>query len=137
MNRAMAIGQKDDASSVHVRSSYREDVASLRRVLAQASAERRPAAFLSGCAEIVRWITVGGLEKPDVMDELREIGLGAGLTEGIIQSALVEAITEAEKAELCQRRLDSRPAWRSKSRPVMARQDDMLWGPDWAPMAFD
>jgi len=36
----------------------------------------------------------------------------------------------------CQRRLDSRPAWRSNSRPVMAPQDAMQRGPDRAPFAF-
>ena len=37
----------------------------------------------------------------------------------------------------CQRRLDSRPSWRSNSRPVMSPQEAMQRGPDRAPFAFD
>ena len=41
--------------------------------------------------------------------------------------------TESERA-YCQRRRDSRPAWRSKSRPVAGRMRRHSKGPDRAPL---
>jgi hypothetical protein len=71
---------------------YQGDLASFNRVVAQAPSENKYAAFAMVCRECIRWHTVGGVEKADVIDTLREIGLEADLDEDSIQVALSEAV---------------------------------------------
>jgi putative DNA primase/helicase len=71
---------------------YHDDLSSLRQIVAQADPDRRLAAYSSICREAIRWNTVGGLEKVDVVDDLHEIGVDNDLAEDDIQAALAEAV---------------------------------------------
>lgn len=69
-----------------------EDFASFGRALDQASPENRRDIFRMLCREGVRWWTVGGASKVEVIDRLNEIGLGAGLDRDDIQAALADGV---------------------------------------------
>src|SRR5665213_1578415 len=68
------------------------DLSSLRRAVLQADPDKTEAVFALICREGIRLHTVGGDEKADVVDDLREIGLAANLTEETIQAALAAAV---------------------------------------------
>ena len=65
---------------------------SFARTLAMAFPDKRPAVFRQISREGIRWHTIKGMEKVDVVDRLRQLGLEARLTEDDIQSALEAAV---------------------------------------------
>lgn len=71
---------------------FADDMASGRRILEQAAPELKLHSFTHFACEGIRWHTIRGLPKPDVVDALRTIALEAGLTEGDVQTALEAAI---------------------------------------------
>jgi len=71
---------------------FDDALASAQRVLAMASAEKRIEVFHQLSREYVRFFTVGEVPKPDVIDALRNLGLGAALTEVEIQEVLTTAV---------------------------------------------
>ena len=72
--------------------AYHADLASFRRVVLQAEPGNTLNAFRMICREGIRLHTIGGVEKADVVDALREIGVDADLDEESIQVALSEAV---------------------------------------------
>ena len=85
----------DEAEAVPSRDALRKfgaDLESGRRIVAMAPPETKLAAFAQFAREGVRWHSVGGLAKPDVMDGLRDVGIEAGLGETEIQDALEGAV---------------------------------------------
>jgi putative DNA primase/helicase len=84
---------------------YDDDLASVRRVVNQALPGKRAAALEAMSREFVRWIGVGDVKKPDVVDALWSIGVEAGLHADDLQAVLASAIErpfspENHKAEL-------------------------------------
>jgi putative DNA primase/helicase len=72
-------------------SDFAADLESARRIMSNATPDRRIAIFTELCGEFIRWTTVGGIEKAKFQHALREIGLDAELTEDEIKDALAEA----------------------------------------------
>jgi hypothetical protein len=75
-----------------VPADFLRDIAGLRRILTATSPEDRVAVFESQAREFVRWITVGGMAKGTVVDDLHfvgtEFGLGVEETQSALESAL-------------------------------------------------
>jgi putative DNA primase/helicase len=82
----------NDGSGSAMPWEFGADMAAIRRELDNTDPAKRPERYRELLREGVRWFTVGGLPKPEVVDRLREIGLAVGLNEGVIQDALAEAI---------------------------------------------
>jgi len=70
---------------------YAEDIASARLMVLNAGADRRPKVFRDQCRECIRYATLGGVEKADVVDAMYKIGRAANLAEEDIQTVLAEA----------------------------------------------
>ena len=73
---------------------FADDMASGRRILAQATVEKKLSVFTDFAREGVRWHTVGGMLKTDVADALTELGIQAGLDADEIQAALAAAVDD-------------------------------------------
>jgi hypothetical protein len=77
---------------------YRDDLASLRRVVLASRPEVRMATFSTVCTEAVRWIDVGSVAKVKVIDALRrparpgrsylQVGLGGAMDWYPVQRAI-------------------------------------------------
>ena len=103
---------------------FHEDLASARRILKQAPTDNRRDALFQLAREGVRWWTVGGMPKPDVVDAYREVGVEAGLTEEEIQSALAEAVAKPfDPAEFTERQEARKP--RRGDQLVIRRASDI------------
>ena len=72
--------------------AFSDDMESLRRILSLAAQERKLPAFAQYAREGVRWHTVKGMPKPDVIDALRTVALAAGLNDVDVQESLQAAI---------------------------------------------
>jgi putative DNA primase/helicase len=72
--------------------AHHPDLASFQRVISQAEPANRLKVFEMVCKEGIRLHAVGGFEKPDVVDALREIGVAAELSEDEIQTTLADAV---------------------------------------------
>ena len=104
--------------------SFHEDLASARRILNQAKPDKRRDDLFQLAREGMRWSTVGGMPKPDVVDAYREVGVEAGLTEEEIQSALAEAVAKPfEPAEISERQEAPKP--RRGDQLVIRRASDI------------
>ena len=103
---------------------FEEDIASARRVLTQAAPDKRRDVLFQLAREGMRWWTIGGMPKPDVVDAYREVGVEAGLTDEEIQSALAEAVAKPfEPAELSERQESPKP--RPGDQLVIRRASDI------------
>jgi hypothetical protein len=71
---------------------FADDMASGRRILALAAADKKLLAFAQFAREGIRWHTVAGLPKPDVIDALMALGVEADLEAANIQAALAAAV---------------------------------------------
>ena len=89
-DQSLAANGKFTGAPARVR--FAADLDSGRRVLAASPANMKLQAFTQFVREGVRWHSVGGLEKPEVMDRLRDLGLEADLDEAVIQRALETAV---------------------------------------------
>lgn len=105
------------------------DLSSLRRAVLQAEPDKTEAVFALICREGIRLHTVGGDEKADVVDDLREIGLAANLNEEAIQAALAAAVDDPfdpEAAKEAARPIQPSPvASRSPTELVARRASDI------------
>ena len=103
---------------------FDEDIASARRVLTQAASAKRRDVLFQLAREGMRWSTVGGMPKPDVVDAYREVGVEAGLTEEEIQSALAEAVAKPfEPVKISERQEAPKP--RRGDQLVIRRASDI------------
>ena len=105
-------------------SPFHDDLGSARRILNQAKPDKRKDVLFQLAREGIRWSTVGGMPKPDVVDAYREVGVEAGLTEEEIQSALAEAVARPfDPAEFTERQEAPKP--RRGDQLVIRRASDI------------